>query len=293
MSKHSNSIDKYQFHKTKYGDELLIDVVRLRDIKKYLSGNALHSLTYFDITLITEGEGLFRIGDHSLEVKKGDVLFTQPGQPREWDIRGITDGYALIFEEPFLSCFFNDPQFLSNISYFGRTGRNPDRLELRDDEYRHLLALIGEVDTEIRMYREKDRHILRAILYQILKYLDRIYMREFGSDCLNTKNEHIDKFIRLVDSSYRQHHSVQYYADKLCLSPNYLSELVRKETGIIAKEFINGKLLTEAKRLLLYSQTPVTEIAVSLNFENPSYFVRFFRKHTGITPLQYRNKDKP
>lgn len=79
----------------------------------------------------------------------------------------------------------------------------------------------------------------------------------------------------------------------LCLTPNYLNELVKKETGITAKEVINNKILSESKQLLLYTSKPVSEIADILNFETPSYFVRFFRKHSNQTPLQYRKTNKP
>ncbi len=96
------NIPKYDFYKTKYGCELLIDVVELKYIKSYLPKKSLHTLTYYDMTLITEGEGFFRIDDTSHHVKAMDMLFSLPYQLREWDIENITNGYALIFEEEFL-----------------------------------------------------------------------------------------------------------------------------------------------------------------------------------------------
>lgn len=286
-----DAVSKCHFHKTKYGEELLIDVVELKDIKKYLLKCALHSLTYFDITLITEGSGTFKIADKIYEVAKGDVLFTVPTQPREWDINNIVNGYALIFEENFLLSFFNDPNFLSNISYFNTIQTH--RLTLSDEEFQQTLSLIRSVQGEIDEYEEKDRHILRAILYQILKYLDRIFIKKNNVICIKSQNRYIHKFIELVNLNYRQCHTVQYYADKLCITPNYLNELVKKETGLTAKQLINNRLHSEAKILLLYSQVSVTEIASLLNFENSSYFIRFFYKQSGLTPLQYRNNTKP
>ena len=286
-----DAVSKYNFHKTKYGEELLIDVVELKDIKKYLSKCALHSLTYFDITLITEGNGIFKIADKIYKVEKGDVLFTMPAQPREWDIESIINGYALIFEENFLLAFFNDPNFLKNISYFN--ARETHRLTLSDEEFYQTLFLIRTVQKEITEYEEKDKHILRAILYQILKNLDRIFIKKNSEICIKPQNRYISKFMELVNLNYHQFHTVQYYADKLCVTPNYLNELVKKETGHTAKQVIKNKLLSEAKILLLYSQKTVTEIASLLNFENSSYFIRFFHKQSGLTPLQYRNNTKP
>lgn len=285
------AVPKYHFHKTKYGEELLIDVVELKDIKKYLSKGALHSLTYFDITLITEGQGIFRIADKSYEVKEGDILFTLPSQLREWDTENIINGYALIFEENFLLSFFNDPNFLKNIAYFNTTEIH--NLTLSDEEFRQMRSLIENVKKEVDEYEEKDKHILRAILYQILKYLDRIFIQQNNCIGVKSQNRYIQRFIELVNLDYRQFHAVQHYAGKLCITPNYLNELVKKETGLTAKQIINNKLLSEIKVQLLYSQTSVAEIASLLNFENSSYFVRFFHKQSGLTPLQYRNNTKP
>lgn len=286
-------IPKYHFYKTKYGDELLIDVVELKDIKKYLFENSLHLLTYFDITLIVEGEGWFRIDNNKYVVKTGDVLFTSPYRYREWSTKNILNGYALIFEKEFLLSFFNDPDFLNNISFFNQIKQGTGRLRLSEDEYLQTNHLISEIRKEILSYTEKDKHILRALLYQTLKYLDRIYRQKNKSDGTITMNRYVLRFMELVNHHVNQHHSVQYYADELCLTPNYLNELVKKETGLSAKQIIRDRLLTEAKKLLLYTKSSVTEIAEKLNFENPSYFIRFFRKHTNTTPLQFRSREKP
>ncbi|MDR1332111.1 MAG: AraC family ligand binding domain-containing protein, partial [Tannerella sp.] len=105
-------IPQYTFYKTKYGDELLIDVVPLEKIKKYTVAQPVHTLTYYDITLITEGAGAFHIDNRTRQVNAGDIIFSRPGEIRQWDSSGIRQGYALIFEEEFLVSFFNDPDFL-------------------------------------------------------------------------------------------------------------------------------------------------------------------------------------
>jgi AraC-like DNA-binding protein len=280
------------FYKTKYGKELLIDVVQLKDIKKFLLDNPLHSLSYYDITLITEGEGDFRIGDKVHCVRRGDIVFTSPAQPREWDIQHIIDGYALIFEGEFLLSFFNDPGFLNSISYFGYTGQIPDKLTLSDEEYMHVLSLIQSAKEEIQLYKKKDKHILRAILYQTLKYLDRIFIQKNKTQGVSSQNQYIQRFLELVNTECREWHSVAHYSDKLCLTPNYLNELIKKETGFTAKQIINDRLLAEAKKLLQYSPNSITEIAETLNFENASYFIRFFHNQQNITPLEFRNSTR-
>ena len=101
-----NSIPRYTFYKNKYGSELLIDVVELKYVKRFLAKSAVHTLTYYDITFVTEGEGSFSIDNRTYQAVPGDVFFSKPGEVRNWDTGRIVNGYALIFEDDFLSSFF-------------------------------------------------------------------------------------------------------------------------------------------------------------------------------------------
>ena len=286
------NIPTYDFHKTKYGSELLIDVVALKDIKKYLSDHSLHALTYYDITLITDGEGFFRIDETNHQVKVSDVLFSQPHQLREWDTQHIADGYALIFEEEFLLSFFNDPNFINNISFFKKYCNN-SRLELSTSVFEQINFLMQQIKDEIDKYAVKNKHILRALLYQVLMTLDRAFIEQYAIAPQSDSRNYVDRFLTFVHADFQINHEVQYYAEKLYLTPNYLNELVKKVTGMPAKQIIQTKLINESKKYLLYSDLTVAEISERLSFETPSYFIRFFRKRTGCTPLQYRKDQKP
>ncbi len=286
------NIPTYDFHKTKYGSELLIDVVALKDIKKYLSDHSLHALTYYDITLITDGEGFFRIDETNHQVKVSDVLFSQPYQLREWDTQHIADGYALIFEEEFLLSFFNDPNFINNISFFKKYCNN-SRLELSTSVFEQINFLMQQIKDEIDKYAVKNKHILRALLYQVLMTLDRAFIGQYAIAPQSDSRNYVDRFLTFVHADFQINHEVQYYAEKLYLTPNYLNELVKKVTGMPAKQIIQTKLINESKKYLLYSDLTVAEISERLSFETPSYFIRFFRKRTGCTPLQYRKDQKP
>ena len=286
------NIPTYDFHKTKYGSELLIDVVALKDIKKYLSDRSLHALTYYDITLITDGEGFFRIDETNHQVKVSDVLFSQPYQLREWDTQYIADGYALIFEEEFLLSFFNDPNFINNISFFKKYCNN-SRLELSTSVFEQINFLMQQIKDEIDKYAVKNKHILRALLYQVLMTLDRAFIGQYSIAPQSDSHNYVDRFLTFVHADFQINHEVQYYAEKLYLTPNYLNELVKKVTGMPAKQIIQTKLINESKKYLLYSDLTIAEISERLSFETPSYFIRFFRKRTGCTPLQYRKDQNP
>lgn len=286
-----NSIPQYTFFKTKYGSELLIDVVELKYVKKFLRENPTHTLTYYDITFITEGEGSFSIDNQDYVAAPRDVIFSQPGEMRNWDIENIANGYALIFEDKFLSAVFKDSLFVQHLSFFS-FGMHSSCIHLPDELYIRILQLLKDIKTEIDTYRQNDVHVLRALLYEILMLLDRTYRKMIpaGSENKEGSNAYIRKFIELVNDCFREQHSVRYYADKLCITPNYLNEITNSVMRVSAKQYIQDKIIEESKRLLAYTDASVSEIAFGLHFSTITYFVRFFRLHTGMTPLSYRKK---
>ena len=98
-----------------------------------------------------------------------------------------------------------------------------------------------------------------------------------------------DQFIKLVSQNYTVHRNVGFYADKLCLTPKYLSKLIRDTSGRSAPDWIDSYVVLEAKNLLKYSNATIKEIVYTLNFPNQSVFYKFFKARTGMTPTEYRN----
>lgn len=284
-------IQLYKFHKRKYGAELLIDVLDLDYIKAGIRRAPVHRETFYCIILVTDGHEEVAVNGHKRSVQAGDVICSRPGEVWSWQPDPKLEGLVLIFEEPFLLSFFNDSRFLDRFAYL-----QPDRTspflhpdEALQERLRHLFSLMkAEIDDS----RNKDQHILRAMLYETLMLLNRAESTDDGGQPMNKVpvSRYVDGFIRAVEAEYTQRHDVEYYADKLCITPNYLNKVVRQSLGMTAKLYIHKKLFEEAERLLVYTTLTVTEIAERLHFDSPSYFVRFFRKQTGITPLKYREK---
>lgn len=289
-----NIIPRYTFYREKYGSELLIDVVELKYVKRFLAETPAHTLSYYDITFITEGEGRFSIDSRTYDVAPHDVLFSKPGEIRKWDTQHIANGYALIFEEEFLSSFFRDSLFVQRLAFFNAE-KTACKLLLPSELYARMIQLLHEIKTEIDSYRQEGVHVLRALLYEILMLLNRVYLKETSVE--ESKKEagkgYIREFVRLVADNLREQHAVGYYADKLCITPNYLNEIVSAAMGISAKHYIRNKVMDEAKRLLVYTELPVADVAFELHFSTTSYFVRCFRQYTGQTPLLYRKVHKP
>lgn len=103
-----------------------------------------------------------------------------------------------------------------------------------------------------------------------------------------TKNNIVERFIHLVEENYRQERLIGFYADKLCITPKYLSKLVKETTGRSAGEWIESHVILEARAMLQSSDMTIQQIATSLNFPNQSFFGKYFKRATGLSPKQYR-----
>lgn len=283
-------IDKYDFFKTKYGNELLIDMIRLELLEKYISHGNPHVLSYYDITLLTGGKGTFSLDNLKFDFTPGRIIFSSPGQVRYWDIEAMPTGYVLIFEEAFLTSFLNDIHFIDNLKYFHNYTTSPE-ITISSDEQQFLIQLFQNIEQEIATFDRSDTHILKALLYQSLIWLNRKYTCIYPENTLNEINRHILMFRKLVESNFISHHNVSFYAGKLNITQGHLNDLCRKYLGVGAKQFIQNRIMTEAKKLICFTGSSVTEVASNLGFEDPSYFVRKFSKVTGQTPLNYRRKN--
>jgi AraC-like DNA-binding protein len=284
-------MDKYDFFKTKYGSELLIDLIRLERLEKYIINDKSHVLSYYDITLITEGDGIFFLDEFNYGIKPGKIFFTSPMQVRKWEIKKVPKGLVLIFEEEFLCSFFNDLQFVQELSYFSSI-TSKHVLALSDNEFCYFQKLLENIEEEITEHVEKNNHILRALLYQALVWLNREYKKSNPS-IKHTTNKHIADFKEQVNKDFKNRHSVNFYADQLHITPGHLNDIVKENLGISAKQYIQNRIFLEAKKLLLYSSLAIYEIAWKLNFQDCSYFVRAFKNRIGCTPQVFRKKTNP
>ncbi len=104
------------------------------------------------------------------------------------------------------------------------------------------------------------------------------------------RRQMLDQFMRLVSSHCLEQHGLSFYADKMCITPRYLGTVVKQASGIGAKEWLDRALCTRAKVMLRHGGKPVAEIAYDLNFANESFFCKFFKRLTGLTPTEYRRE---
>ncbi len=126
----------------------------------------------------------------------------------------------------------------------------------------------------------------RSVVWQLAQ------RRAHADERPRTQSRHAlyTRWLVLVEQHYTEHWHITRYADELGLSAERLNRLVRAETGMSAQQLVHERLVREACRLLMYVQAPVSQLAFDLGFNDPAYFSRFFRRHTGLAPAAYRQK---
>jgi AraC family transcriptional activator of pobA len=282
----SKALPIVAFHRTKYGRELLVDAGYVSGYVGFDQGGRSHALDFHDILLITRGRGRLEIGAEQHTVRPGVVFFTRPGEPRRWRVRDL-DGACVFFKEAFLAEAFSDPRFVERLAYF-RPDRPSGALVLPPAQRREYLDRFAVMQREIAALRDDAPHALRAVLYELLVLLSRVYAERHGPARVAAPNALVERFQARLERDFRSRHRLADYARVLGVSPGHLSALCRAHLGTSAGALIRRRLTLEAQRLLLHGELSAAEIAHQLGFEDPSYFARFFRREAGVAPIAFR-----
>ena len=289
-------IPVYKFYKHKYGDELLVDVIAFEPMLTDIRRTPVFSMTFYNIMLILEGSDVVAVNGRSRQIERGLIICSIPGEVWEFPADPQLKVLNLIFEKEFLLSFFNDPHFLDRFDYL-QADRSTPFLKPDEPTFERILSLFQEMKGEIIRHEEKDQHILRAMLYGTMMLLQRVPMVD--AEQVETVqrsltdipvSRYVDDFVQLVSDHFREEHGTEFYADRLCITPNYLNKIVRQSLGRSAKTYILEQILAEACRQLKYTTLSVADIATQLHFDTATYFVRLFKKYMAMTPLEFREQ---
>jgi len=171
-----------------------------------------------------------------------------------------------------------------------------EALHLSDKEKQTLWDCVDKLENELSENIDlHSQNLITSNIELLLNYCARYYDRQFitrkkvNTNLLTKFETILNSYFNSNDQQYKKLPSVKYFAELLFLSPNYLSDLLKKETGKTAQEYLHYYLIEEAKNNLLNTNDPINEIAFNLGFEYPQYFSKLFKSKTGMTPLAYRN----
>jgi len=275
------------FDRRKYGRHLLIDVAAVSELSGFIIG-APHSLAFYDIILVTRGKGWFWLDGERHAVRAGSVFFTTPGQMRWWDTIGL-DGVCLFFEDLFVGDFLRDEAFLTRLPYFHA---HPARawIALAPAAARGMRMRLAAMQRELAQHRHDSIELLRAQLHEALLVLARLYAATHRVAPQRPTHRTVSRFMQLLERDAAHRHRIADYAAELAVTPGHLSVLCEQYAGARAKRLLDRTLVARARRLLLYTDDSVARVGAALGFEDPSYFSRFFRRETGQSPKELRDR---
>ncbi|WP_299625372.1 response regulator transcription factor [uncultured Tenacibaculum sp.] len=275
-----------------------IAILKLSEIKT--SNFPLHSkftLGFNTITLKDNTNGLF-LSKHGFNFNKGVLAFTKPNQSLSFSITeelNDIEGYILMFHNDLLK---NTPMLekINNYRFFSYDVDEGLVLSVKEQE--SIKECINFIKNELNKEFDNHTHIVvSSILEVFLNLCNRAYERQFKEKVL--VNSHViskvDDFLKFYyDNNLFAEKGipqVQQVADYVKLSPNYLSSILKKESGKNTKDYINYFIIEKSKSLLLNKQQySINELSYKLGFNYPHYFSRFFKSKIGKTPQQYRKE---
>jgi AraC family transcriptional activator of pobA len=202
----------------------------------------------------------------------------------------VTDGWVVTFSEDAAGALGeHEGEALTRL----RALASQPVIPLADDgERSRLSALCSELNEEHSLVREGHRLAMRGLLTLVAVGVARLSASRArtGAVTLKPADATVGRLRALVDQFFRTERLLGFYADQLDMTVDRLNDHVKRSIGVTAGHLVRQRLLTEAKRQLVFTSQPIQEIAEELAFADPSHFARFFRKHTGTTPHDFRDR---
>lgn len=288
-----NTIDQYN---KLFGLETLHPLVAVVDLSKAEKWPPHYRFNYSLYCLYLKNSkcGNIRYGRQMYDYEEGSIISFAPGQVASTNLENGAkpSGWGILFHPDLIrgTSLGKEIKYYSFFSY-----ESNEALHLSEQEREIVIDCFDKINIELE--HSIDKHSKRLISKNIellLDYCMRFYERQFTTRSEVNKDV-VSKFEILLDEYFQDEQqrrqglpTVKYFAYKICLSPNYFGDLIKKETGKSAQEYIQHKLLDTAKEWILGTDKNMSQIAYELGFQYSQHFNRLFKKNVGYTPSEYR-----
>jgi AraC-like DNA-binding protein len=273
MTFHSNDIAI----KNKLESEQLFKISRFKEVVKRTKPHKHDA--YFELIYLSEGAGFHWIDADKFQITP-PVVFFLSGQLHYWEMTEVPKGFVMLFREG----FFNKKDLVNLVRSL------EDTVYVNPSEDDNLNFIFSEMEKEYRSPSKNSVELiqgyLQVALVKLLRHKDQatVTVASNGQEFFRKFQQFIQKANPVTNLK------VNHAADRIGLSPQNLNAICRKVSGKSASELIIQQVILEAKRYLIHSDKNVSEIAFTLNFSDPSHFVKYFKKTTGETPQVFRSR---
>jgi len=248
----------------------------------------VHKHTFYEILWVDEGSSRQTIDFQSYDLRPKSLFFISPGQVHEFESWQGLKGGTIMFTEGFFLQNQQNKDKLFELNFLDNVYFNPNLL-LQCNDYttfrNYIDLLVAEKKRAI-----PNEEILQSLLHILLLQVQRSIE---SNENINTTKRNIilfKQFKNLLESNFTRALTSSYFADKLNITQHHLNRIVKEITDKTTTEVIKARTVLEAKRLLIFTDLSVSEIALKLNYFDSSYFSKIFKSETGKTPVEFKTQ---
>lgn len=246
----------------------------------------LHRHDFFYVLVLKKGAGRHEIDFISYKVCDNSLFFMRPGQVHQHTLKAGSLGYLMAFGTGFYTPFDKvSHQLLRKVSTI-------NNYHLDVDSFKKIFFLLTRIFQEHTERQENYHEAIKANMALFFIELARQHNQGSTNNATPYQQERLEGFLELLEKHITSHKKVSFYADVLNLSLYQLNTITKATLGKTCSELINESIILEAKRHLLATSGQVNQIADRLGYGDASYFIRFFKKHTGYSPEIFRHNFK-
>ena len=245
-----------------------------------------HRHRFYEMVWVTSGDGTHTIDFVQYPLVRDRVYLITPGQIHQWHENRMR-GYIIQFSDSLLDKIYRE-LILQGADLFRTDGSEPF-VALSGASVANLKGLAAVMSSEYAA-ESPDWDMIRPLLSAFLYELSRIG-RNTRKNLRHPHYARLEKLRGLIEGNYHSQSSVGFYASALNITGKHLNDITRELLGTTVLQMVHDRITLEAKRDLSLTQDSVKEIAYRLSFDDPSYFGRFFRRDTGVSPIQFREAE--
>lgn len=275
--RHINTVSKEKGHAASFN---------IRDVRELLKGKdmtqELHRHDFFYLLALKKGAGSHVIDFTAHKISDNTVFFIRPGQVHQLTLKAASTGYLMAFNND----FYHPHDELASRSL--RKASNINVYQLDAIRLKKILSILEYILDEYTNKPENYQEVIKANLGILFVELVRQNPNKSVGSTGSYTHQRLQEFTELLEKHIYTSKQVSQYADRLNLSAYQLNAITKEALGKTCSELINDYIILESKRYLLATSNQVTQIAYQLGYEDVSYFIRFFKKHTGYSPEAFR-----
>lgn len=282
-------IRKYSFKDGLKLEFEILDLPEILNSKKEMM-TVPHRAQFYHVLWIEKGEGIHFVDFKPISIEDNSIIFIPHNCVNRFDINGNYQGKIILFTDSFFCKNKQDMQFLHSSMLFSdlydiaMIKVNPQMSDLR--------VCLNTMETEyLRNPDAEQYHILHNLLHVFLLQAEREMHKQGFEELKSSANlDYLILFKDMLEENFCKEKSVKKYASELSISEKQLHKATTTLLDKTPKQIIDVRILLEAKRLLVHSNQSIKEVAYELGYEEPTNFIKYFRKHTNFTPSEFREQ---